>query len=295
MKTHFFRVAVLVCLSALLHGCMGPTTPQGVAKAFWAAVLNQETEKVVQYSTLTESKYYDSFSKDWAGYRPSYGKVTIENDKASVVSNLAAPANSGRDDRDFTTYLIRRDGEWKVDYDRTKQSIQGGALGNLLSKFDQLSDGMSKQMEASADSLKREMDRMSTEFDSLSASSSKQASEILDKYAGKLRQSIQEFKDSINRALENNENKLSPQDERSLRAISDQLGKDRNNLDQPTTKAVSDSSKDIGAAQQKLEAIDNASLDDYKAKWRKMSAQLEQQMREMLNELSSASDAKAPN
>jgi len=269
---------------------MSPQTPQEVTKAFWAAVLDKDVDGAVRYSTLTESKYYDGFSKDWDGYRPSFGKVTIEKDEASIVSRFASPANSGQDDRSFVTYLVHRDGDWKVDYDRTKQSIQGGALGNLMSTITQFGDGVSKQLEASADSVKREMDRMSEELERLSDSSSKQASKAVEKYAEELRKSIEELKDSINRALKSESDKLSDQDKRSLQSISDDLEKDRNNLSEPTARQVSDTSRDVGEAQQRLEAIDNDSLDKYRQEWRKLSAQLEADMRKMLNELASASN-----
>lgn len=290
MKSHFFRLAVLVLLVMPLHGCMSPQTPQQVAKSFWAAVLDNDTEDAVRYSTLTEPKYYDGFSKKWAGYQPSFGKVTIEKSEASIVSRFASPANSGQDDRSFVTYLVLRDGKWEVDYDRTKQSVQGGALGNLLSTITQLGDDVSKQLEASSDSLKNEMDRMSAELERLSDSSSEQASKIIDKYAAELRKSIEALEESINRALENEDDNLSDHDKRSLQSIADDLEKDRKNLSEPSVEAVSDSTRNIGDAQQQLEDIDNDLLDKYREQWRKLSVQCEEDMRTMLNKLASVSD-----
>jgi division protein CdvB (Snf7/Vps24/ESCRT-III family) len=286
MNKFVLRLSVLICLVLLLSACFGPKTPQDVTQAFWKAVLNNNAKNAVEYSTLTDPKYYDSFSKDWIGFQPSFGKVTIEERVASVVSEFAGPANSGQENRSFTTYLVLHNEEWKVDYDRTKNSIIGGALGDLFSKLNRLGDDISRQFESSADSFKLEMDRMGKELEQMSDSLGQQASKSLEKYAELLRNSIKELEESINRALKEENNNLSDEDKLVLQEIAADLDQNSENLSEPSIEAVTVGSKNIGETQQQLETMDNDSLDEYKKEWHELSKQFKEAMREMMDELS---------
>jgi len=290
MKKFVLHLIVLICLVLPLSACFGPQTPQDVTRTFWDAVLNNNVKDAVKYSTLTDAKYYDSFSKDWSGFQPSFGKVTIEQKVASVVTEFASPANSGQDNRSFTTYLVLRNEEWKVDYDQTKNSIHGGPLGDLFSKLNQLGDDLSRQFEASAESFKLEMERMSKELEQMSESFGQHASKSIEKYAEQLRKSIKELEESINRALKEEDNNLSDEDKRVLQDIAADLEQDSENLAEPSVEAVTDGSKNIGETQQQLETIDNDSLDKYRKEWHQLSKQFVEAMRKMIDELYSLAE-----
>lgn len=287
MKKFVLRPTLLTCLLLSLSACFAPKTPQDVTRAFWEAVLNNNANKAVEYSTLTDPTYYDSFSKDWRGFQPSFGKITIEEKEASVETELASPANSGQDNRRFTTYLVLRNGAWKVDYDQTKNSIHGGPLGELFSKINQLGDDLSWQFLSSAEGFKLDMERMGKELEQMSDSFGQQASKSIEKYAEQLRKSIKALEESINRALEDESNNLSDKDKRALQGIASELDKDSENLSEPSVEAVTEGSKHIGNTQQQLESIDNDALAEYKKEWHELSQQFAEAMRKMMDELSS--------
>ncbi len=288
MKKNVLLYIVLTCLVLPLSACFGPKTPQDVTLAFWEAVLSNDTMDAIEYSTLTDPVYYDGFSKEWRGFLPTFGKITIEEKVASVNSEFASPANSGQDNRSFTTYLVLRDDQWLVDYERTKYSVHGGALGGIFSKLDRLGDDLSSQFKSSADSFKLEMDRMSEKLEEMSDSFGQQASTTIDKYAGQLRNNIEELEESINRALKEENNNLSDEDKIILREVATDLDQNKENLSEPSVEAVTESSKKISDTQQQLEAIDNDSLAEYKKEWHELRRQLEEDMHEMVNELSSS-------
>jgi len=286
MKRFIFRLIVLACSALIVSACFGPKTPQDVTKTFWQAVLNNDTGDAVKYSTLTDASYYDGFSREWKGFVPSFGKITIEENQASVASEFAAPANSGLKDRRFTTYLVLRNNEWKVDYDRTKTAIHGGALGALFGKLGQLGDDLTQQLHSSADSFNREMERMARELEQMSDSFGTQASKSMEEFAGELRRSIDELEASINRALEEEDNNLSDKDRRVLQSIAADLEQDSQNLADPSAEAISESSKNLGRAQQQLVTIDGDALDKYKSEWQELASEFEKSMQKMLDELS---------
>jgi uncharacterized protein (DUF885 family) len=287
MKISIFRLIALTCLALSLSACFGPKSPQEVTKAFWEAVLDNNAKYAVEYSTLSESKYYDSFSKDWSGYEPSFGKVIIEKKEASVVTEFSSPANSGLASRNFTTYLVLSNGEWKVDYDRTKDSVLGGSLGDLVSTLNKMGDDLSKQLQSSADRFRVEMERMARVLEQESRSYRQQAQKTLEQYAEQLRKSIKELQDSINRALKEENKNLSDKDKRTLREISEDLDMESESLSRPNYETVAKGSQEFSENQQQLEMMDNDSLVEYKKEWRELGKRFEDAMRKMMNELSS--------
>lgn len=286
MKKFVVRFSFLISLSLMLSGCYGPSTPQEVGQDFWEAVLTDDKSDVVEYSTLTDEKYYDRFSKDWVDCQLSFGKLVIDQQEASIDTELAGPTNSGQDDRHFTTYLVLRDEKWKVDYERTGRSIKGGVLGELFSTLNQIGNELSKQIQSSADSFSHEMDRMSKEIEQFSREVEQQASESMEKYAEQMRKSIEALEESINRALEEEDNRLSDEDKRVLKVIADDLKKDSDKLSSPSVKAVTDGSQHMSETYTQLELINNDAFDKYKKEWRAFSQQYKEAMRKMMDDLS---------
>ncbi|MEJ2565915.1 MAG: hypothetical protein P8141_08095 [Gammaproteobacteria bacterium] len=294
MKRVALCFAVLVGSVLLLTACLGPKTPQEVTRAFWEAVLNNDASDAVKYSTLTEARYYDGFSKDWSGFKPSWGKVTIEGNEASVVSTFSSPANSSIEGRRFVTYLVLRSEGWKVDYDRTKVSVNGGAFGRVYDHLGQLSDDLSMGLQSYADTIRLEMDRMSRELEQLSNSLSQQAKKGIGHFAEELRNSIEELKESINRALKEDDKDLSDKDRRILQEVSADLDHDDESLSEPTVQAISDSSRNVGRAQLRLESIESPSADKYKKEWRELTEKVEKTMRKIMDELSTSAKGREP-
>jgi hypothetical protein len=287
MKKMILRLIVISSLVVLLAACFGPKTPQAVSQAFWKAVVHNEADDAVNSSTLTEPKYYDGFAMEWAGYQPSFGKVVIEDKAASIDTEMISPANSGQANRRFTTYLVLANSEWKVDYNRTKQSIHGGPLGELVDKINQVGSDLSQQLASSADAFRIEMERLGKELGQLSEQSHQQASKHIEEFAEQLRRSIKELEESINLALQEKDSNLSDDDKRTLREIADDLDQDKERLSEPSVEAVTRGGESVGKKQKRLEAIDNNSLHKYKKVWRQLSRQLEKDLRQLLDSLSS--------
>lgn len=288
MKT-LIRLAALTCLTLILPACFAPKTPQEVTQSFWEAVTRDDTGDIVEYSTLTDPSHYDGFGKEWGGYHPSWGKVIIEGDRASIDCEFAGPANSGMKNRVFTTYLVRRNDLWLVDYDRTGEALRGGALGSLISSLSRLGDDLTKQFHSTADEFNARMEEMGRELEQLSSEFSQQAEESIERSAEELRKSIQELEDSINRALREKGDSLSDKDRRVLQEVSADLDRQREGLSEPTAESIASSSKGIGSAQSRLDELENDSLSTYREQWQELTEQFEKDMREMLEELSASS------
>ncbi|MBI1424490.1 MAG: hypothetical protein GC149_13680 [Gammaproteobacteria bacterium] len=286
MRVFFVRLFILVGLLSVLSACFGPKTPQEVAQTFWDAVIHNDTRDAVANSTLTGAKYYDGFSKDWTGYHVTWGRIVIDDNEASIETLFTSPPNSGQTDRKFMTYLVKQNDTWKVDYDHTKTAVQGGAIGELFGKLNQLGNEIGRQMDSSADKFKQEMDRLSKKLDAMADSFNKDAMQSIDKYAGEIRKKIDELKDSINRALEND--KLSDKDRHVLQVASRNLEQDSERLQDPSADALTRSARNIGETQQQLDTVNTDDAARYKQEWQELLREIQTRMQKMLNELASS-------
>jgi hypothetical protein len=181
MKKHFLFLFYLLSSVLLLSACSAQKTPQEVAQVFWESVINNDTEEVIKYSTLTDATKYDSFSKNWSGFHPSWGRVVIEGDQASIVSEFSKPNNPNSNSRKFVTYLVRQNEEWKIDYARTQEEVRGNVLTNLLGHLDQLGSNIAAQLSSSAKHLDADLKHLSEQLEKLSDSLSQQATESVNK------------------------------------------------------------------------------------------------------------------
>lgn len=277
---YFGRVAAFLT-AVLLAACMGPETPQEVTRAFWTAAIEGDTGNIAKYSTLANPENYDGFSIHWANYRPSWGKVIIDGDQASVVSEFVRPEDSRKRKRSFVTYLVRRGDVWLVDYDRTARSINGGVFGDLFNKFDQFSKDISQQFSSSADEASAQMERMLEEFGKAQEELSEQATEALDKYADELREALREMEESIHRALEENNENLSIEDQQLLQSAATDLRQSHDSMTDGSLESLVENSQNINAAQRKLEAVEDDSLSSYQARWRQLADELSADAQEL--------------
>lgn len=206
MRINYSGLIVALFSSVLLSACMRAETPQEVTQAFWAAAIEGDTSDVVRFSTLTTPDSYDGFSRNWADYHPSWGRIVIDDDKASLESEFSRPQGPSKSSRSFVTYLIRIDGQWLVDYERTARSINGGVFGDLFSQFDRLSKEFAEQFNVSAGEANLQMKQMLEELEETQKQLGEEASKAMEIYGDELREALQQMDNSIRAPEGNREN-----------------------------------------------------------------------------------------
>lgn len=210
-------VLFLILFSAfLLSGCLQEETPQEVNEAFWEAVIDGSTANAIKYSTLENAEGYDGFSKKWDNYSPSWGRVVIDGDRASVVSEFARRNTPEKVRRSFTTYLVRKDGDWLVDYARTERSVNAGLFGDLFGQLAQLGQGLPEQIYQPDEDPDSEVRQMLDEFERAYDQLGDQASEALEKYYDELNEVFREMNESLQDSLEKEREKRGEKEKDSL-------------------------------------------------------------------------------
>lgn len=282
--------ALLISCALTLSACFSPSTPQEVTQDFWEAVISNNPTGVVENSTLASIDNYDHFSQEWAGFQPVWGEIRINGNQASAVSEFIGPGGSGRKNRKLKTYLVQRNNEWLVDYDKTGDDMRGGALGNLFGKLDKLGDDLSKQLELSSDEFNSEMEELSTKLKALSDDITQEVSNSVERFAIELQQSIRKLENSINRALKDHNNRFSTQDKRLLQEVSVDLSKDGDRLSQPTVESIVDSTSNISKTQLKLRSIEGDSSAEFQQEWKDLTARIEKSLNEFLQQISKSAE-----
>lgn len=279
------RLSLLGLMILLLAGCLGPKSPQAVAKAFWQAVIEHDASEVAKYSTLGNAQAFTGFGLDWHGYKAEWGKIIIDGDQASIETRFTGPMDSTSGKRQCVTYLARQDGVWKVDYQKTGDDLHGGALGMLFGQLNQMGSALSQSLNASAKQLNAEMERMGKKLQAMADSFSQQARSILNRHARELQDIMKQLQDSINRALRDKNNHPSEHDRQVMVRVAADLNDSSALLANPDTSSLTACNNDMGMARQQLDDINGGVSDDYKKQWAALAQQFDKVMRQMLNEL----------
>ncbi|MCP4489645.1 MAG: hypothetical protein GY820_20360 [Gammaproteobacteria bacterium] len=207
---------VTTLVGLLLSSCHSPETPQQVAQHFWQAVIEDKPGKVVEYSTLADAKGYEKFSTNWSGYQLSLGKITIENNNASVVSQFTPATGADLKGRKLITYLVMQNKIWKVDYQKTRDAMKTDKASSLFGKLNEIGKKLQKQLENSADDFNSEMEQLGGKLKELSDQVGSDAAEGVEKFADELEKSIKDLEEAIDRALEDEREQVPGQGEGDL-------------------------------------------------------------------------------
>ena len=285
MKRHYHRFTALLLATLILTGCFGPKTPQDVTREFWEAVITQNVDDAIEYSTLLDTKSYDSFNKKWDGYQLVIGKIVIDGNQAEVETKLSRIDNNSENHRKLNTYLVKQDGQWKVDYVHTTKSMDGDVFDQFLGQLDDLGKKLSDTLKDSSNKFSIEMKRLEDELKIFAQSTSDEANKIIEQHGAELKKSIEELAESIDRALKEHNDDLSEEEKRRLLKVSDDLNRSQQTLSEPTVSNINQSNRYMIQAQQQLDEINNENITDYKKQWHDWQHRFERDMQSLLGAL----------
>lgn len=266
----------------LLTACGAPNTPQAVTDAFWNAVIDNDAAAVVKLSTLTSEEGYDSFGREWNGFDLKLGRVVIDREKATVEAVLTKVTAEREDQRELTTYLFQRDGQWVVDYTRTGREASGGELGAF---FGRISDAISEKFDDTRKATEPEIEDMNQQLQAMSDDIARQAEAQIQDYSEELSDYLDEFADSIEDLLEEKQDELSPQDTQKLSQMISRLRASEQSLAEPSFSAISEATLSAGIVQSQLALMDEGVVGESLEEWRKEYHEVMEEMKVFIREL----------
>ncbi len=172
-----FHAALLALVIALLSACAGRQTPEDVSSRFWNAVVNNDQKAIGKYvakQSLPDPGLLSN--KDKMLKSVEVQDATIEGDHARVPTVLIGERNGKQTRLPVTTFLVREDGQWKVDGQRSVNALVAASVnlmmndisGNVAELGQALSNSISSGLEEFIGALNRQVPAIRKELSELS-------------------------------------------------------------------------------------------------------------------------------
>jgi uncharacterized membrane-anchored protein YhcB (DUF1043 family) len=276
-------LAALLGASVLLSACGGTESPEQVSKAFWQAVIEQDAGEANEYSTLIEDAAFDGYQRQWQGVDIEWGRVVIDGQQATVDTTFKGL--SGRNQPlETTTYLVKKDDQWLVDYFRTGEALNSGPLwGDVVNQLEALGKDLQIELARYSDDLAREFDALTEELRQQAADAGESFSQLVDDYGQMLRQHIQELAQSLREALKDNPD-ASVEDRRMLNEAVIRLEEQSDELENPDVESVTESTRVALATELQLGEL-GPEFAAYKAEWQQRLAEMERELADYVDQL----------
>ncbi|WP_221798911.1 hypothetical protein [Oceanobacter mangrovi] len=275
MKFPLYRLFATVLCSVLLAACMGPETPEEVTSAFWLAVRDHDQNDIASLSTLENPAAAKFRDQDWNRAIVTLGKIVVDGDQASITTRITGLDNN-KQGRDLTTYLVRQQDRWLVDFDATRQSLeQRSLLNGLLDRLSKLGNSLSDQFNQSSSDWTAQMEQLSSELEDISRDARAQADEMIEDYSDQLEQQIRELEKSLDEALKQQPDNST--DRQLLEASVEELQQSRDQLDDNNLSAVTRSRMTLERIRLRLDELQTETLRKLGQQWQRTLDKLDSQ------------------
>lgn len=203
MKYRWLTFVVLAALVMVFAGCSRPETPQEVATEFWQAVAEGKAGDAAKLSTLADGSTLEDFGSDRLSTLPDFGRVVIEADRASIQTVLATDKTTGEAAesarREITTYLVQVNGQWLVDYQRTRETLtESPAFSGLKSDINKLREQFDEVIGRSSEQISEQVKKLAKDFETYSDETGEKAGKALENFG----KSLEDIRKQIEKALD---------------------------------------------------------------------------------------------
>ena len=273
MRRVFIRYLSAAVVVLALAGCSQPETPQQVAEAFWRAVAENDADAVAEFSTLGSPSKFDGFRKDWTGIEPTYGRVVIDDQEATVVTRLPPEVGTEGEHQELITFLTKDATSWRVDYNRTEEALLRPSLfGNLMGELNKLGEKLQNSFSSSSNDLEATMNEFARNFEAYSAEVERKTRDAVEDFGALMQRAIEKLQQSIDEALKEGE-AATQEDKVILTQASRSLGNEIEALEEPTMDALAQTSRTLAKTGERLTQLSAETYNQYRDDW---EAQLEE-------------------
>jgi len=147
----------------LLQACapQKPNTPITVAKAFWSAALKGDTEAAKQLLTPQSRANFKLILRNQKDF-VELGEQSISMTEATILTQITRHSNNNQQTKTaLRTILTSQNGQWLVDFDKTRDSMLGSELQSVIDKLSNtMRDTIDKGVKVMGDSVKDELQKL---------------------------------------------------------------------------------------------------------------------------------------
>lgn len=257
------RGFVMALVVLAITGCSKPETPQEVAAAFWQAMADNDAGDVVRFSTLDDPRDVDGYQRSWANAVPSFGRVVIDEREATIVTRLPAEERSGGERLELTTYLVREQDQWLVDYQRTGEVILNPSpFSNIMGELSRLGQRLSATFSSSSSELEDKMEQLARDLETYSDEMGRRAESAMEDFARRLQESMRALERSLDEALRDDQPE-SAEDQAIMEQTAQDLGRQADELSEPTLEALANASRTVAETAERFSRLSRETLNRY--------------------------------
>lgn len=283
MKTCPRMLPATLLLSLLLSGCSGPETPQEVTREFWSAVMEGDAQEAAKLSTLVDESGFDAYALNWEGAEVSWGRVTVDDQEASIETVFSDLPELNGENLETTTHLVRINEQWQVDYYQTGDDIGTDArIGGLMGSFRELGDRLRSRLADESDRASQELDRLVDELSAYSEQTREDLSALIEQYGENLKQRMDKLSRSLDEALEQNPS-ASEEERSTLEDARKDLQRQQQALDEDEPDSIAEVSKELARIQQQLSELSGQTFEHLRDQLKRWSRELNREL-EQLNQ-----------
>lgn len=160
-----------------LSACRPSNTPEAISQSFWQALVSGKIKSAKKLVTPTSKNLVQPLDKKWQDATISIGEIHINGKHARTLTTLTPIKNPAFT---VTTYLIKVNNNWLIDYQRTYSSLIDDPFQSLFKQLEDIGNAMAKEIE-------KELPQLEKDFKS---------------FGDKLQQQWQRFEQELKKAIE---------------------------------------------------------------------------------------------
>lgn len=156
----------LFFLLFLLSACSSKLPPEEITNRFWTALSANDISAAKQYVTQDSYTALNTMhGLDLKHAKLQFGEIRINGQNASVITDIIYQTDTGeKPNLRFKTFLLRKSGQWKVDYQQTLINIPGKALSDLFTNLQQLGKIFSRQLQQQLPAIEEQIEEFSKQL-----------------------------------------------------------------------------------------------------------------------------------
>ncbi len=292
MRRRVIQIFSLLLVGALLNACeQKPKSAPEVSEAFWQAVITDDSDDVVAYSTLRDIEGYDRFGREWRDMATSWGKIVIDGDVAQIDTEVSRPAEKPTDLLYFVTYLVNTDEGWRVDYQRTADAVGvSGAVVDFVGQLTSLGQNIQRQVEASSESAARQIAAFVGQLEQMAGDYHNQMDKTIDATGGRMQGLLDEFVRSLEEAVEELQE---PGDEvgqpgnteasrSDIKESVEALQSSSDALKNPTIESIASAGQQLIIVTEKLARLSDQKLQHYVQRWEQLAEEFKAELANLI-------------
>ncbi|MGZ5050590.1 MAG: hypothetical protein ACXWF8_01055 [Methylobacter sp.] len=147
----------------LLSACRAVSTPEQTTAAFWEAMADGDAETARDYATQ-ETRQLVVKQQNLEDASVKTGSAALDGSNAKVPTTMTLSKNENSKTLSFDTVLLKENGRWQIDYQRTLNNVFNLPFGDIFKSLLGLGETFNKELERQMPLFEQQIKTFSEEF-----------------------------------------------------------------------------------------------------------------------------------